>query len=1045
MRHKSDTKQVVQQHVTWAERVTNEKVVKIVTDVEGNFIGPLHAWLQTKGIIWAQHAPCSPNLTGMAERAVQHLKGKLRVLLKHSDKPVRLWELALVTVTSVKNVTLTRSAVDPTRTPWQLFRGTVPNLKHFKVWGCPGCRFVPKEEREDRTFSDGAEPGCHMGVDPESQSTFWFLTRTWGLKRGATGVPHENLKHVDGLPDCERVQDGITQDVTSSDQLLEAKLPPQEPIFQTPMRPVDPRAKQIDMIQDSSMSPTPSPGEEKDEQGHEKDLEPENHDLGDFGSNLGDFGNDLGPDPPLHGPVEEQLETPTAAAEEEQAATRRSTRLNRGQATERYQDRDFELEKVMNRSKNDPKIRRLYEIDRVLTKKTDPYGSKWMRVKFTGYDDPEWIKEGQLAKDTASIMEETAAGLTQADQIFSLMHNAVCSSHTMTGQTDVMNCRHYDIMRRPDAAEWVKAHRKEIEGMKARDTLRIVPIKPDMTIRDTRWVYAVKGVDAKGVRRRRARLVFRGDQQKAGIDHFTTCSGTPHAATVRFMLALSALLGLRLAAMDVSQACLNGRRDKAPCCKIPEGWHDSKFAGNGTDWRLARKTMCCEVLGNMHGTKDAASIWGELAAETLTGPLGMTRSQIDGCLFIDKKTSKGLIGHAANDHERNPGTCTSAIDFEQKAQAQGQLLSLKTLYVDDGLSGTAETKLALNRASRRAKQMNEKWGLKLEGSGVHETHAGNELTRPTHEKDFKGMFNASERQTRFKCTHLGVTIVRKNGSISMSQEEYLRKVLERLGYGSQSQAGRRPVKNPFPAGWKPTACLESKSVSDTKKTEHRSAVAALNHAASQARPDLKLPVSILAAYFNDPKDEHFTALDYLLRCVKHTITWRIEFMHKGDQKVTGHVDASFADCLDTRRSRTGHVWMLADGPVMWQSETQKSMKPARSTAESELVAAAAALEDGNHLINLSKECGQRFRVTKLMIREDNQAVIRIVNNRWTSPRTKALDIRHFWVRAHVLQGSVDFMHVGTKHQIADALTKVLNSEERQRHFEAMGVKFESII
>ena len=221
-------------------------------------------------------------------------------------------------------------------------------------------------------------------------------------------------------------------------------------------------------------------------------------------------------------------------------------------------------------------------------------------------------------------------------------------------------------------------------------------------------------------------------------------------------------------------------------------------------------------------------------------------------------------------------------------------------------------------------------------------------------------------------------------------------------------------------------------------------MAALNHAASQARPDLKLPVSILAAYFNDPKDEHFTALDYLLRYVKHTITWRIEFMHKGDQKVTGHVDASFADCLDTRRSRSGYVWVLADGPVMWQSKIQKSMKPARSTAESELVAAASALEDGNYLINLSKECGQRFRVTKLMIREDNQAVIRIVNNRWTSPRTKALDIRHFWVRAHVLQGSVDFMHVGTKHQIADALTKVLNSEERQRHFEAMGVKFESI-
>lgn len=270
--------------------------------------------------------------------------------------------------------------------------------------------------------------------------------------------------------------------------------------------------------------------------------------------------------------------------------------------------------------------------------------------------------------------------------------------------------------------------------MKARDTLKIVPIKPHMTIRDTRWVYAIKGVDAKGERRRRARLVFRGDQQKAGVDHFTTCSGTPHAATVRFMLALSALLGLRLSAMDVSQAYLNGRRDKALHCKIPEGWYDPSFGGNGTDWRRARKTMCCEVLGNMYGTKDAASIWGELAAETLTGPLGMTRSQVDGCLFIDKTTSnKGVTGHATNDHERDPGTCVSAVDFEHKAQAQGQLLSLMTLYVDDGLCGTAETKNALDRARSRSKQMNMKWGLKIEGSGMHETHNGNNLARSAHD------------------------------------------------------------------------------------------------------------------------------------------------------------------------------------------------------------------------------------------------------------------------------------------------------------------------
>ena len=67
-----------------------------------------------------------------------------------------------------------------------------------------------------------------------------------------------------------------------------------------------------------------------------------------------------------------------------------------------------------------------------------------------------------------------------------------------------------------------------------------------------------------------------------------------------------------------------------------------------------------------------------------------------------------------------------------------------------------------------------------------------------------------------------------------------------------------------------------------------------------------------------------------------------------------------------------------------------------------------------------------------------------MSNRWTSPRTKALDMRCFWVRAHVLQGKVEFTQVNTEDQAADALTKILTCDERERHFKCIGMEFKTL-
>ena len=187
----------------------------------------------------------------------------------------------------------------------------------------------------------------------------------------------------------------------------------------------------------------------------------------------------------------DQNEVPEVSPEETKGEPRRSTRKNKGHPSERFVDRDFELEKATKISQMEPKTRRLHEIDQVPTRKTDPDGTKWIQVRFQDDTEPaQWTKESQLA---TNMIAETSASLTSADKVFGLMHDVICSTKeetkANTGQTDIMNCRYHDIMRRSDADDWIKAHHKEIEGMKARNTLEIGKIEPNMVIRDTRWVY----------------------------------------------------------------------------------------------------------------------------------------------------------------------------------------------------------------------------------------------------------------------------------------------------------------------------------------------------------------------------------------------------------------------------------------------------------------------------------------------------------------------------------------------------------------------------
>jgi len=108
--------------------------------------------------------------------------------------------------------------------------------------------------------------------------------------------------------------------------------------------------------------------------------------------------------------------------------------------------------------------------------------------------------------------------------------------------------------------------------------------------------------------------------------------------------------------------------------------------------------------------------------------------------------------------------------------------------------------------------------------------------------------------------------------------------------------------------------------------------------------------------------------------------------------------------------------------VAWNSRKQQSVT--LSTAEAETVAVSDALKDGIYLRHLMSELGVDG-AEPIVVHQDSTASIAQVSNEETANRgrTKHLRIRHAWVRERVEAGEFRMLHVASKDNPADILTK----------------------
>ena len=122
--------------------------------------------------------------------------------------------------------------------------------------------------------------------------------------------------------------------------------------------------------------------------------------------------------------------------------------------------------------------------------------------------------------------------------------------------------------------------------------------------------------------------------------------------------------------------------------------------------------------------------------------------------------------------------------------------------------------------------------------------------------------------------------------------------------------------------------------------------------------------------------------------------------------------------------------MLGGGVISWFSRAQKIT--ATATSESEYVALAEIVNELRFLRQVKV-----FMVPpidyNIRVHEDNESAIKMAENRFSSRRTRHIDVKHHMVRDAVDGGMIRVEYVKWREQHADVLTNAIDAKSFEKH------------
>jgi hypothetical protein len=202
-------------------------------------------------------------------------------------------------------------------------------------------------------------------------------------------------------------------------------------------------------------------------------------------------------------------------------------------------------------------------------------------------------------------------------------------------------------------------------------------------------------------------------------------------------------------------------------------------------------------------------------------------------------------------------------------------------------------------------------------------------------------------------------------------------------------------------------------------------VGSLIYASISTRPDITHATNMVARCMSSPSTVNMVMVKRIYRYLSGSRSLGLTYTneYQGDEvKITGYCDADWGGDITDRKSTTGYCTMINDNLVSWQTKKQTTV--AQSSAEAEYMAINDVAREVMWIRMILTELNVKI-VTPTVIYVDNQPAIRISENSSDHARSKHIDIKHYYIRDLIKDGSIHLEWISTHDQLADIFTKAL--------------------